>query len=92
MDEAGAVGNQIFTVFIAKPKNQSDNYVKEFPIPVVAYQQQTAIIKIVNQILEAKAADLDADTADLEKEIDERVYALYNLAEKEIAIVEKAIQ
>ena len=67
MDEAGAVRNQIFTVFIAKPKNQSDNYVKEFPIPVVAYQQQTGIIKRVNQILEAKAADSDADTTDLEK-------------------------
>ena len=69
-----------------------NNYVKEFPIPVVAYEQQTGIIRIVNQILEAKAADSDANTADLEQEIDERVYALYNLTQEEIAIVEEATQ
>ncbi len=69
-----------------------NNYVKEFPIPVVAYEQQTGIIKIVNQILEVKAADSDANTADLEQEIDERVYALYNLTQEEITIVQEAVQ
>ena len=66
-----------------------NNYVKEFPIPVVAYGQQTGIIRIVNQILEMKAADSDANTVDLEKEIDKHVYALYNLTQEEIAIVEE---
>ena len=69
-----------------------NNYVKEFPIPVVACEQQTGIIKIVNQILEMKIANPDADTADLEREIDKCVYALYNLTAEEIAIVEKAAQ
>ena len=69
-----------------------NNYVKEFPIPVVAYEQQTGIIRIVNQILDVKAADSDANTADLEQEIDERVYALYNLTQEEIAIVQEAMQ
>ena len=69
-----------------------NNYVKEFPIPVVAYEQQTGIIRIVNQILEAKIANPGADTADLEQEIDERVYALYNLTQEEIALVEEAMQ
>ena len=69
-----------------------NNYVKEFPIPVVAHEQQTGIIKIVNQILEIKAADSDANTADLEQEIDEHVYALYNLTQEEIAIVQEATQ
>ena len=69
-----------------------NNYVKEFPIPVVAYEQQTGIIRIVNQILEVKAADSDANTVDLEQEIDERVYALYSLTAEEIAIVEEATQ
>lgn len=59
---------------------------------MVAYEQQTGIIKIVNQILEAKAADSDANTADLEREIDERVYALYNLTPEEIIIVQEATQ
>ena len=69
-----------------------NNYVKEFPIPVVAYEQQTGIIKIVNQILEVKAADSDANIADLEQEIDERVYALYNLTQEDITIVQEAVQ
>ena len=69
-----------------------NNYVKEFPILVVTYEQQTGIIKIVNQILEVKAANSDADTTDLEQEIDERVYALYNLTQEEIAIVQEAMQ
>ena len=68
-----------------------NNYVKEFPIPVVTYQQQTEIIKIVNQILEAKIVNPDADTANLEQEIDKCVYALYNLTQEEIAIVKEAI-
>ena len=68
-----------------------NNYVKEFPIPVVTYEQQTGIIKIVNQILEAKIVNPDADTADLEQEIDKRVYALYNLTQEEITIVKEAI-
>ena len=65
-----------------------NNYVKDFPIPVVVHEQQTGIIEIVNQILAAKASDSDADTADLEKEIDQMVYALYDLTPEEIAIVE----
>lgn len=69
-----------------------NNYVKEFPIPMVAYEQQTEIIRIVNQILEAKIANPEADTVDLEQGIDERVYALYNLTQEEIAIVQEATQ
>ena len=69
-----------------------NNYVKDFPIPVVVHEQQTGIIEIVNQILAAKASDSDADTADLEKEIDQMVYALYGLTDEEIAIVEGAVE
>lgn len=65
-----------------------NNYVKEFPIPVVAHEQQTEIVEIVNQILDAKCSDSDANTSDLENEIDKRVYALYDLTPDEIAIVE----
>ncbi len=65
-----------------------NNYVKEFPIPIVAYEQQTEIIAHVDQILTAKRAGSDADTSDLENEIDKLVYELYNLTEEEIAIVE----
>ena len=65
-----------------------NNYVKEFPIPGVEPDQQTEIITIVDRLLQLKAADPNANTADLEKEIDKRVYALYNLTQEEIATVE----
>ena len=65
-----------------------NNYVKEFPIPIVAYEQQTEIIEHVDQLLAIKCTDSDADTSNLENEIDKLVYELYNLTEDEIAIVE----
>ena len=68
-----------------------NNYVKEFPIPAAHQKQQTEITAIVNQILAAKAFNPDADTSDLENEIDMLVYALYDLTEDEIAIVEGSV-
>jgi hypothetical protein len=44
----------------------------------------------VDRILRAKRADAAADTAALEREIDERVYRLYGLTADEIKIVEEA--
>jgi hypothetical protein len=41
-------------------------------------------------ILAAKRADGAADTAALEREIDERVYRLYGLTAEEVKIVEEA--
>ena len=43
-----------------------------------------------DRILKAKRADGAADTAALEREIDERVYRLYDLTAEEIQIVEEA--
>ena len=68
-----------------------NNYVKEFPIPIVAYEQQTKIIEHVDQILAIKHVDSNADTSNLENEIDNLVYELYNLTEDEIAIVEGSV-
>ena len=65
-----------------------NNYVKDFPIPVVSREQQTEVIKLVNQILDAKHTNPDADITALEKEIDRVVYSLYNLTREEIEIVE----
>ena len=65
-----------------------NNYVKEFPIPVVNQQEQTEIIETVNRILDTKHHDSEADTTEMEKEIDKLVYALYDLTDDEIAIVE----
>jgi REP element-mobilizing transposase RayT len=46
------------------------------------------IVKIVERILVAKAADPAADTSAWEREINERVYKLYGLTAEEIKIVE----
>ncbi len=49
---------------------------------------QQPFITLVAQILTAKKKDPKADTSDLEDQIDEMVYKLYELTPEEIAIVE----
>ena len=65
-----------------------NNYVKEFPIPETSKNGQAPIVRLVDRILAAKAANPDTDTTELEAEIDRRVYAVYGLLETEIAAVE----
>lgn len=60
---------------------------KQFPIKRA--EEPIQIIDLVDKILEAKRLDPTANTIALEKEIDTMVYALYNLTEEEIAIIEK---
>ena len=67
-----------------------NNYVKEFPIPEATCEQQALIIELVGQILAAKHISLDANVCELENEIDQIVYSLYDLTPDEIAIVEEA--
>ena len=80
--------NWYFRNFLSDGLNLYANDVKELPIPNVTPEQQTPIIELVNQILDAKSTDPNSDTSELENEIDNLVYELYNLTEKEIAIVE----
>ena len=61
---------------------------KKLPIPDVSPEQQAPIVALVDKILDAKRADLEADVSNLEKEIDKLVYDLYGLTDDEIAIVE----
>ena len=63
---------------------------KQLPIPDVSPEQQAPIIELVDQILDAKRTDPDADVSELEDEIDEIVYLLYDLTPDEIQIVEEA--
>ena len=65
-----------------------NNYVKEFPIPETSTNGQAPLVRLVDRILAAKTANPDADTTELEAEIDRRVYGLYGLTEAEIAAVE----
>ena len=63
-------------------------YVSQIPIPTIKTAQKTSISEMVNQILTAKRTDPDADVSELENEIDQIVYLLYDLTPEEIAIVE----
>jgi hypothetical protein len=49
---------------------------------------QKKLSELVNQLLHAKTSSAQADTTALENEIDQLVYALYDLTPEEIAIVE----
>jgi len=51
-------------------------------------KQQKPFINPADQTLKKKKDNPEADTSDLEKQIDGMVYGLYNLTEKEIGIVE----
>ena len=57
-------------------------------IPIRISENQLPFIRLVDQILTTKKKDPSDDTSTLEKQIDEMVYALYNLTPEEIAIVE----
>lgn len=59
-----------------------------FVIPSKAIQIELALL--VNQILLLKSQDNSANTTDLENQIDQLVYQLYELSEDEIKIIENA--
>ena len=63
---------------------------KQLPIPDVSSEQQAPIIELVDQILDAKRTDPDANVSELEKEIDQIVYLLYGLDADETDIVEES--
>ena len=84
--------NWYFRSFLSEGLHFYPNDAKALPIPNANAEQQTSIIELVNQILDTKRADSDADTSNLENEVDDLVYALYDLAPEEIAIVEAAAE
>ena len=61
---------------------------KQMPIKIISKDMQQPIITLVNQILEAKQANPQADTSALETQIDQLVYELYGLTQEEIDIIE----
>ena len=63
---------------------------ERIPIPSATKEQQQPIIDLVDKILAAKKANPQADTTDLEKQVNQLVYKLYNLTPAEIETIEKA--
>ncbi len=60
-------------------------YVAQIPIPLATAEQQYEIEQRVEAILTQKKADPEADVSELEAEINQIVYSLYNLTSEEIA-------
>lgn len=60
--------------------------VKELPLPKVNPESEKNIVTLSDKIISFKKSN--TETADLENEIDQLVYKLYDLTEEEIKIVE----
>jgi hypothetical protein len=63
---------------------------RQFPIKVVSTEKQKHFIKLVDKIIEEKKQNPLADTTDLENQIDQLFYQLYDLTEEEIKIIENS--
>ena len=57
-------------------------------LPIIVAVDKLPIVTLVNQILEAKQENPQADTSELENEIDQLVYQLYGITDAEIEVVE----
>ncbi len=64
-------------------------YLKDTPIPCANAAQEKQLTDLVRKILAAKQRDPEADTTELEREIDLQVYNLYGLTSEEKAVVEE---
>jgi len=62
---------------------------EQLPVVKPTKEQELQIVDLVNQLFEKKGVNQSADTSSLEHEIDQQVYALYNLTPEEIAIIEQ---
>ena len=61
-------------------------HIRNIPIPIATIEQQQSVVRIVDEIINAKKKN--SDTSVLEYELDQLVYQLYGLTDEEIAIVE----
>ena len=64
------------------------NFLEELPFVALQKMEAKKIQSCVDQILSLKKRNLETDTCELERKIDQVVYELYGLTEDEIKIVE----
>ena len=62
--------------------------VGELPIKLIAAERQEKLVGLVDQILNSKEDDTQADTSTLENEIDKQVYHLYGLTYDEVLVID----
>ena len=80
------------TVLGNKGYQYNKHALEKLPVVKIPVAEQQSFITLVDQILEVKTTDPDADVSDLENKIDGIVYLLYNLTAEEIEIVEEATE
>ena len=66
--------------------------VQRLPIPRISTVKQLPFIRLVDEIIEAKAANSNVDTWQQETEIDALVYDLYGLSEEEKTAIEHSLE
>ncbi len=92
----GLFNSTLFKFYYRKTNSQGGDIfpqvrissVENLPIKLADTKTQEKIETLVDQILTKKAQDHSADTTDLENQIDQLVYELYELTEEEIKIIE----
>ena len=65
---------------------------RQFPIKVIPVNEQQPFVKLVDNIIEDKKINPNADTTAMEAEIDQLVYELYDLTPEEIEIIEREVK
>ena len=93
----GLFNSKLFRFYYQKTNSQGGDIfpqvrissVENLPIKLANKKTQDDIEKLVDKILEKKQKIPEADTSDLEKQIDEMVYEIYGLTGEEIKIIER---
>ena len=66
-------------------------FVEAIPIPKVTTEEERPFVRLVDEILESKAVDPEADTRHFERDIDRLVYDLYGLTDEEDTAIERSL-
>jgi len=88
--------SNLFKFYYQKSNSQGGNLfpqvrissVENLPIKLVDMNVQNKIIKLVDKILNIKQTKENAETSDVEKQLDKIVYQIYDITSDEINIVE----
>ena len=65
-------------------------YFEQIPIPNIDATTQSKLAELVENAIQEKSNNQQADISKIENQIDQLVYQLYDLTEEEIQIIEKA--
>jgi len=66
----------------------SPETISKIPVPQIEFNDQKPFITLVDQILSSKQQNPTADTSNLEHQIDQLVYKLYDLTKEEAKLIE----